>query len=163
MGFLKKQKQKTVESDRFKVPLRWGEEPEGGCWPEAGQTDRTATEGEAGERETPNRTGTTHTQFQLVLILFSPGLRHTLYRLFFHERCALEFERITLNRHHEILLALSCLVEESKQIAPRQSLHRCYRNEKQNFVQRIYIQSAKAHFKLELCGCICMLSVLKCF
>lgn len=45
---------------RPEVPLWWGEEPSGGCWPETGQTDWTAATREAGEWETPDRAGTVH-------------------------------------------------------------------------------------------------------
>lgn len=61
-----------TESNRFEVPLRWGEKPPGGCWPEISKVERTTAGSEGGERATPNRAGTTmRSKYLLLFILFS--------------------------------------------------------------------------------------------
>lgn len=61
-----------TESNRFEVPLWWGEKPQGGCWPEISQVERTTAGSEGGERATPNRAGTrTRSKCLLLFILFS--------------------------------------------------------------------------------------------
>lgn len=61
-----------TESNRFEVPLRWGEKPQGGCRPEISQVERTTAGSEGGERAAPNRAGTaTRSKNLLLFILFS--------------------------------------------------------------------------------------------